>query len=323
MSTILVTGSAGFIGFHTAKRLLKDGHAVIGIDNLNAYYDTSLKIARNKQLLADKKYHFYRGNISHPRLLKQIFSEWNIDKICHLAAQAGVRYSLTHPLLYEKSNILGFARILECARQYHVKTLVFASSSSVYGSAKLPKTGFREDMPVATPVSFYGATKIAGESMAYSYHHLYGLQCTGLRFFTVYGPWGRPDMAYMKFARDILAGNPISLYDPDHTQRDFTYADDAVNAIVSALDKSYGYELFNIGNSKPVNLYGFVKLIEQALGRKAVYQLLPPQPGDVPETKADISKARRMLGFRPKTPLREGIGEFVKWYKEYYSSPKK
>lgn len=316
--TILVTGSAGFIGSHVSNYLLTRGVNVIGLDNLNSYYDVSLKQARNKRLLEHKNYIFYEGDLSNRDLLNKIFTDNKIHKICNLAAQVGVRYSLENPYVYEESNVKGFLNILECARNYPVENLVYASSSSVYGATKMPKNGFSETQVVDTPISLYAVTKKANELMAYTYNHLYGINTTGLRFFTVYGPWGRPDMAYFKFTKAILSGNTIDVYNHGKMKRDFTYVDDVVAGVVNALDKSYPCEVFNIGNSNTVDLQYFIKCIENSVGKKAKINLLPLQPGDVLETFADISHAVDKLNFKPQVAIEEGIDRFVQWYREFY-----
>jgi len=300
-----------------AQELLTANQKVIGIDDLNNYYSSKLKIDRNKILERSKNYTFYKSDISNYPSLNKIFQKHTIHKVCHLAAQPGVRYSITHPSVYEKSNIAGFLNVLEAARTFGIKTIVYASSSSVYGNASLQKTGFREKTPVSHPISLYGATKIADEAIAYCYHHLYGLRCTGLRFFTVYGPWGRPDMAYMKFADAITHGKPIDLYNNGNMKRDFTYIEDAVSAILSALHASLDFEIINIGSSRSVNLFTFVKLIEKELCKQAKVNLMPSQSGDLIQTRANISKAKKLLHYNPNTSVQQGIRLFGQWYKEY------
>jgi len=317
---ILVTGGAGFIGYHVCQKLLESGKKVIIIDNFNNYYEPKLKEDRIKQL-SDKSYNdknlsVYKADISNFNKIKDIIKKNPIDKICHLAAQAGVRYSITNPFLYEKSNILGTLNMLEIARQFKIKDFIFASSSSVYGNNK--KFPFSESDSIDHPISLYAATKKSTELMAYTYHHLYGINCTGLRFFTVYGPWGRPDMSYMSFTKAILEGKPIKVYNNGDMQRDFTYVEDIVPGVVAALEKSYPYEIFNLGNSKSVKLINFIKCVEKLLGKSAKKILLPMQQGDVLKTFADINKAKTMLGYNPKTDIEEGIRRFIKWYKEYY-----
>ena len=318
MKKILVTGSAGFIGFHTTLRLLKDGWQVIGIDNLNQYYDPRLKKARNKILRRNKNYKFYKIDIADYQRLEKVFRKENFTKICHLAAQAGVRYSLENPFAYTHSNIDGFLNILELARKYIVKEIVYASSSSVYGDNT--KTPFAETDQVDSPISLYAATKKSNELMARVYHKLYGLKFIGLRFFTVYGPWGRPDMALFKFTKNILADEPVSVYNKGKMARDFTYIDDITNGIIAAITKvnSVNFEILNLGNNQPERLTDFIKILEKQLGKKAQKKLLPMQAGDVLKTYADIRQAKKLLGYQPKYKLAEGIKNFVEWYKSYY-----
>lgn len=313
---ILVTGSAGFIGFHVTRKLLQDGNRVIGLDNFNDYYDPALKEVRNAILETNKNYKLYRGDLVDLDYIKKLFSENKIDKVCHLAAQAGVRYSLENPHIYIQSNIVGFTNLIDSAKNAGIKDFIYASSSSVYGDNK--KTPFSVTDSVDHPVSLYAATKKANELVAYTYHHLYGMNCTGLRFFTAYGPYGRPDMAYYSFTRDILADKTIKVFNHGKMQRDFTYIDDIVAGIIKALDKSYPYEIFNLGNNKPVELGYFIKTIEKLLGKEAKKKYLPMQPGDVPKTFADIDHSRELLGYEPKTTIEEGLGNFIKWYKEFY-----
>lgn len=318
MKTIFVTGSAGFIGFHTSQRLLEEGYGVIGIDDLNPYYDPTIKRDRNAILRNYENFSFFQGDINNLDLLNTIQDEHHIDKICHLAAQAGVRYSLTHPLLYEQANIRGFINILEFARQQQIKDVVYASSSSVYGNTTMPKTGFSEKSSVNEPISVYGMTKRANELAAYAYHHLYGLNMTGLRFFTAYGPWGRPDMAYYKFVKAILNNEEIEVYNNGEMKRDFTYIDDIVDGILKALQQPYPYEIFNLGNSQTVKLLTFIETLEAALGKRAKKKYLQAYPGDLIETFADISHAKEKLGFIPSTDIETGLKKFVDWYKSYY-----
>jgi UDP-glucuronate 4-epimerase len=314
--TTIVTGVAGFIGFHVANALLQRGERVIGIDNLNPYYEISLKEARLNQIQSHAGFAFYRGDICSLEILQEIFSRHRVERICHLAAQAGVRYSMQDPFLYEKSNVKGFLNLLEMARRFPVDNFVFASSSSVYGgNTKLP---FSIEDSVDAPISLYAATKRAGELMAYTYSHLYGIPLTGLRYFTVYGPWGRPDMALFLFTKAILEGRAIDIYNFGNMKRDFTYIADIVDGTISALDNPFPYELFNLGNSSTVELMELISILEEELGREAEKNFLPLQPGDVPETYADIEKTRQILGFNPKTPIRKGVGEFIRWYQEYY-----
>jgi UDP-glucuronate 4-epimerase len=314
--TTLVTGVAGFIGFYIAKVLLEKGDGVIGIDNLNTYYDVSLKKARLDQIISHHNFTFYHEDINNLDVLKKIFSHHHINRICNLAAQAGVRYSIQNPFTYQESNIKGFLNLLEMARQFPVNNFVFASSSSVYGNSK--KLPFRVEDNVDTPISLYGATKRSNELMAYCYSHLFNIPLTGLRYFTVYGPWGRPDMALFLFTRAILDGRPIDVYNFGNMKRDFTYIDDIVDGTISALSNPFRYELFNLGNSKTVELMELIKIIEEELGTEAKKNLLPLQPGDVPETYADIEKTKKMLAFNPKTSIRAGIKRFLDWYHDYY-----
>jgi UDP-glucuronate 4-epimerase len=312
-----VTGVAGFIGFHVAKALLQRGDRVIGIDNLNPYYEISLKEARLKQILSHSSFTFYREDISDLQAVHEIFSHHHIERICHLAAQAGVRYSIQNPFIYEQSNVKGFLNLLEMAREFPVTNFVFASSSSVYGiNKKLP---FSIGDTVDTPISLYAATKRANELMAYTYSNLYGIPLTGLRYFTVYGPWGRPDMALFLFTKAILDARPLDIYNFGNMKRDFTYISDIVDGTISSLDNPFHYELFNLGNSRNVELMELVSVIEEELGKEAKKNYLPIQPGDVPETCADIEKTREMLGFNPKTPLKRGVRKFITWYKDYYN----
>ena len=314
--TILVTGAAGFIGFHLSRELSEKGYQVIGVDNLNPYYDVSLKKARLDLLRPLQDFVFYKEDIQNLSGLKKIFKKHPIGRICNLAAQAGVRYSLEDPFSYQKSNLEGFLNLLELAREYGVTNLVYASSSSVYGDS--PKIPFSVDDRADTPLSLYGATKKANELMAYAYSHLFGIPCTGLRYFTVYGPWGRPDMALFLFADAILNDRPINVYNYGRMKRDFTYVDDVVDGTIAALERPFAYEVFNLGNSDPIELMDFIGIIEEELGRKAQKNMMALQPGDVLETSADIGKSKEMLGFSPKTPIRKGIKKFLSWYREYY-----
>ena len=312
----LVTGVAGFIGFHIARSLLEKGDMVIGIDNLNPYYDVSLKKARLEQIASHRNFTFYHEDINNLDALKGIFSHHHIDRICNLAAQAGVRYSIQNPFVYQESNIGGFLNLLEMARQFPVNNLVFASSSSVYGNNK--RLPFAVEDIVDTPISIYAATKRADELMAYTYSHLFKISLTGLRYFTVYGPWGRPDMALFLFTSSILNGRPIDIYNFGKMKRDFTYIDDIVDGTISALNSSFRYEIFNLGNSESVELMELIGIIEGELGIEAKKNFLPLQPGDVPETYANIEKTKKMLGFNPKTSIRTGVREFLSWYRDYY-----
>jgi len=315
--TILVTGSAGFIGFHLSKALLKRGYAVIGVDNLNPYYDVNLKRARLEILNPYEGFRFYEADIQNLAALKAIFNEHRITRICNLAAQAGVRHSLKDPFSYQKSNLEGFLNILELAREHRVQNLVYASSSSVYGNNT--KSPYSVKDRVDHPISLYAATKKANELMAHAYSHLFEIPCTGLRYFTVYGPWGRPDMALFLFTDAILNKRPITVYNYGKMRRDFTYIDDIVEGTIQAIERPVPYDIFNLGNSDSVGLMDFIRIIEAELGREAEKEMMPLQPGDVPETVADIQRSRECLGFNPRTPLRQGIRAFLTWYREYYS----
>lgn len=316
--TVLLTGAAGFIGAHTAVALLKRGDAVIGIDNFNDYYDPQLKRDRVEQLLgAHKNYTQYDGDITDAALLETIFKKHKIDTICHLAAQAGVRYSLEQPLLYISSNVVGTTMLFEAARQHQIPHVVYASSSSVYGNST--DAPFREDQRTDTPISLYAATKKSTEVIAHSYHHLYGMQLTGLRFFTVYGPWGRPDMSPIKFARLIWDDKPIDVYNYGKMQRDFTFISDIVRGTLAALDTPNGNLVVNLGGSSVTELEHFIATLEKHLGKTAEKNYLPLQPGDVLLTSADTSLAKEKLGWEPAVSLDEGVAEFVDWFKTYYA----
>lgn len=333
-SVILVTGAAGFIGYHVARRLLERGDQVLGVDNLSDYYDVRLKEARLAQLESSPRFRFIKLEIADRSAVRNLFSAHPIRRVVHLAAQAGVRYSLVNPHAYADSNLVGFLNILEGCRQGQAAHLVFASSSSVYGgNTKMP---FSEHDNVDHPLSLYGASKKANELMAHSYAHLYGLPCTGLRFFTVYGPWGRPDMALFLFTKAILEGQPIDVFNHGKMQRDFTYVDDIVEGVVRVLDRppasdpnwsgqapdpatsSAPYRVYNIGNHKPVALLRVIEVLEQALGKKAEKHLQPLQPGDVPATYADVDDLVKHVAFKPDTPIEVGIRRFVEWYRGYY-----
>ena len=327
MSKILVTGAAGFIGFHLTKRLLDQGIEVTGLDNLNPYYAVSLKQARLAQLKTQSNFNFYQLDLANQSAIQDLFAQKKFDVVVNLAAQAGVRYSLENPHAYGESNLIGFLNILEGCRQSEVTHLVYASSSSVYGKNR--KIPFAVEDNVDHPVSLYAATKKANELMAHSYSHLYGIPCTGLRFFTVYGPWGRPDMAYFLFTKAILEGQPIKVFNHGKMKRDFTYIDDIVEGIVRVIERvpqkrldnptQAPYQLYNIGNNKPTELLRFVEVLEQCLGREAEKLMLPMQPGDVPITYADVDDLIRDVGFQPKTPIEVGIERFVAWYCDYYN----
>jgi UDP-glucuronate 4-epimerase len=316
---VLVTGTAGFIGSHLAVALLNEGHTVVGLDNFNDYYSVQLKRDRHALLTGRPGYTGLEGDLCDATLLGRIFSEHRFDAVCNLAAQAGVRYSLTHPLAYQKSNLEGFVNILEACRHAKVPRLVYASSSSVYGgNTKLP---FSESDPVDRPISLYAATKKANELMAHTYTHLFGLQTVGLRFFTVYGPWGRPDMALWLFTEAMLAGRPIQVFNHGRMRRDFTYVDDIVSGVKAALFRPglAPYEVLNLGNHNAENLMDMIRVLSDCLGVKPKTTFLPMQAGDVEATYADISQAEAKLGFRPTTSIAEGIPKFVKWYQEYHS----
>jgi len=317
---ILVTGSAGFIGFHVSQRLLEKGYTVVGLDNFNAYYSVQLKEDRNRELQKNKKYTCYRIELSDSVAVAKLFKDESFDVVCNLAAQAGVRYSLTHPHEYIQSNIVGFLNILEACRNCRIKKLVYASSSSVYGgNTKLP---FSEKDCVDSPISLYAASKKSNELMAHCYTHLFGMQTIGLRFFTVYGPWGRPDMALWLFTEAILKNKPIKIFNNGDMQRDFTYINDIVQGVVASIERdNFGsYEVFNLGNNNPEDLLDVISILEEQIGKKAIKEYLPMQPGDVKATFSDIERAKTKLGFEPLIKIREGIPEFVKWYKDYIDS---
>lgn len=333
---VLVTGAAGFIGFHTARALLGRGDEVVGLDNMNPYYDVKLKEARLAQLTPNDQFAFVKEDLSDKAAIDKLFAGHRPDRVIHLAAQAGVRHSITHPEDYMQSNMVGFLNILEACRHSGVEHLVFGSSSSVYGANTHVPFSVHDN--VDHPVSFYAASKKANELMAHSYAHLYRLPVTGLRFFTVYGPWGRPDMALFLFVKKMLADEPIDVFNEGHHARDFTYIDDIVEAVVRVTDRvatpnpdwsgdapdpsssSAPYRLYNIGNHDPVKLMDFIGAIEKALGREAKKNFLPLQPGDVPATSADVSGLKADIGFKPNMPIEEGINRFVAWYRDYYGS---
>jgi UDP-glucuronate 4-epimerase len=333
---VLVTGAAGFIGFHFARVLLEDGIPVFGLDNLNDYYDPALKRDRLKILEGYREFRFFELDLCDRTSLEDLFRGHPFDTVVHLAAQAGVRYSIVNPHAYAETNIAGFLNILEGCRAAQVKHLVFASSSSVYGGNK--KIPFSVKDNVDHPVSLYAATKKANELMAHTYAHLYGIPCTGLRFFTVYGPWGRPDMALFLFTRAILEGKPVDVFNHGRMRRDFTYIDDITGAMRLIMERPAQpdpdwngaspnpaaslapYRIYNIGNHEPVELLDFIAIIEEHLGKKAELNFLPMQPGDVKETYADTADLALDFGFHPKTSIREGIGRFVEWYRAYYQA---
>ena len=338
---VLVTGNAGFIGFHTAKRLLERGDAVVGFDSVNDYYDTSLKKARLDVLAgtaerAGGKYEFICANLADRERVTDCFARHSFDRVIHLAAQPGVRYSLVNPHAYVESNIIAFTNILEACRHAKVPHLTYASTSSVYGAnTSLPSS---EHEPADHPLQFYAATKRANELMAHSYSHLFGLPTTGLRFFTVYGPWGRPDMAFFSFTKSIIEGTPIEVFNNGNHSRDFTYVDDIVEGVIRASDdvarpnerwdgdrpdpasSRAPYRIFNIGNSTPVPLMDYIKAIEAAVGKGAKLLMRPLQPGDVPDTHADVSELEARVGYAPKTDVKVGVARFVEWYREYFGA---
>jgi len=332
---VLVTGTAGFIGSHVAQRLLERGDEVIGLDNLNDYYDVSLKKARLARVAALPGYTHIQADLADRAAMEQAFAEHRPQRVVHLAAQAGVRYAAQNPHVYISSNVTGFLHVLEGCRHHGVEHLVFASTSSVYGAnTSMP---FSEHKSAEHPLTLYAATKKANEQMAHSYAHLYGIPCTGLRFFTVYGPWGRPDMALFLFTRAILAGEPIRVFNHGKHKRSFTYVDDIVEGVIRTLDKvppideqwnsnlpdpaTSGvapFRLFNIGNERPVELLQYIEVLEANLGRKAIMELLPLQPGDVPDTEADVTDLIQAVGYRPQVSVETGVANFVRWYREYY-----
>ena len=315
---LFITGTAGFIGFHVARGLLDDGHEIVGYDNFNDYYSVTLKRNRHAVLEAYEGYTGVEGDLCDRERLTGMFEENGFEVVCHLAAQAGVRFSLTHPFLYQRSNLDGFMNILEACRHNGTRRLVYASSSSVYGgNRKLP---FSETDSVDSPVSLYAATKKANELMAHTYTHLYDLQTIGLRFFTVYGPWGRPDMANWLFTEAMLHGRSIKVFNHGDMRRDFTYIDDICSGVNAALlaDGLEKYEIINLGNRRPEKLMDLIRLIADTLGVEPKMEMLPMQPGDVPATYASIDRAREKLGFEPKTPMNKGVPEFIDWYREYH-----
>ena len=338
---VLVTGAAGFIGYHTARRLLERGDEVVGLDNLNAYYEPALKQARLAEIQAaarrmNAQWHFHKCDVAAKGDVESLFAKSQYDRVIHLAAQAGVRYSLDHPEVYVESNLVGFANMLEACRHARVPHLTYASTSSVYGAnTRLP---FSEHDGADHPLQFYAATKRANELMAHSYSHLFHLPTTGLRFFTVYGPWGRPDMAFFSFTKAILEGQPIKVFNHGIHTRDFTYIDDIVEGIVRSSDQiatpnpawssdnpdtatsNAPYRIFNIGNGNPVRLLDYIRAIEDATGRRAELELLPLQPGDVPDTFADVRFLESAVGYRPETDVATGVARFVDWYRSYYDN---
>lgn len=320
---VLITGAAGFIGFHLSKRLLGLGATVVGFDNVNDYYDVRLKESRLEILREYPKFTFVKGDLADEAAVTALFEQYQPDIVVNLAAQAGVRYSIDHPRSYIDSNIIGFFNILEECRHHEVEHLLFASSSSVYGNQQ--KTPFSTTDNVDHPISLYAATKKSDELMAYTYSHLYGIPATGLRFFTVYGPFGRPDMAYFKFTNKIRRGEAIQIYNNGDMYRDFTYVDDIVTGIEHMLcnppkanELGDRYKVYNIGNNKPEKLMHFIEVLEQAIGKTAKKEFLPMQPGDVYQTYADVSELERDFDFKPATTIEEGLGKFAEWYKDYY-----
>jgi UDP-glucuronate 4-epimerase len=318
MEKILVTGCSGFIGMHLCLDLLKDNYDVIGIDNMNDYYDVNLKISRLSRLKNFKNFSFFQISLEDKSLIYDLFKKYKPNRIINLAAQAGVRFSLENPHAYIDSNIVGFMNILECARNFGIEGLIYASSSSVYGGNK--KFPFSVSDNVDKPISIYAATKKSNELMAHSYTHLFGLHATGLRFFTVYGPWGRPDMAMYIFTEKIINGKPISIFNFGKMMRDFTYIDDIVEGIRLAMDKNYKSEVFNLGNNKSESIMEVVSIIENKLNKKAQKKLIEIQSGDVEKTYADIEHTQKKLGFKPKTQIKRGIPKFIDWYINYHKS---
>jgi len=334
MENVLVTGAAGFIGFHLSKRLLSDRIKVTGFDNLNSYYDVSLKESRLAVLKENDSFSFVKASLEDREAIEQLFNNESFDVVVHLAAQAGVRYSIENPHVYASSNVMGFLNILEGCRFSKVEHLVFASSSSVYGANRAMPFSVHHN--VDHPLSLYAATKKSNELMAHVYASLYEIPVTGLRFFTVYGPWGRPDMAYYSFTRAIFEGEPIEVYNEGNMKRDFTYINDIVDGMVMVINKipsgssswnaeepdlgtsQFPYRIYNIGNNKPVALLKFINILEKEIGKPAKKKMLPMQPGDVEETYADIADIQRDVGFSPTTSIKDGLKQFVKWYKEYY-----
>lgn len=323
MKRALVTGAAGFIGFHLTKRLLEMGFFVVGMDNLNTYYDVSLKEKRLSILKESAGFHFVFGDIADRQLVRETMASEPFDLVVHLAAQAGVRHSLTHPEEYIQTNLVGFFNVIDAAKKFAVPHFMYASSSSVYGNKKI--LPFSEEDRVDTPISLYAATKKSDELLAHSYSDMYGLKTTGFRFFSAYGPYGRPDMALFLFTKNTLTGKPIQLFNHGDMRRDFTYIDDIVGGIAALMERStvlFGekgkYEVYNIGNGNPIALREFVSLIEKEAGRAAIIEYEPMQPGDIKEAYADVSKLKRDTGFSPKTSVEEGVGAFVRWFRWYY-----
>lgn len=335
-TNVLVTGAAGFIGYHLSKRLIENGYKVTGIDNMNPYYDVKLKETRLSHLTSSENFTFSKINLEDLNDLEKVFEEHEFDVVVNLAAQAGVRYSLKNPHAYVNANIVGFVNLLECCRYNHIKHLVFASSSSVYGANTLMPFSIHHN--IDHPVSLYAATKKSNELMAHTYSHLYGLPCTGLRFFTVYGPWGRPDMALFLFTKAILEDKPIKVFNHGKMQRDFTYIDDIIEGVVRVMANkpepnpswsgnspdpgtSYtNYKIYNIGNNQPISLERFIEIVEDTLGKKAIKEMMDLQPGDVTATYADVDDLINDVGFKPATPIEVGIKNFIEWYKAFYGA---
>ncbi len=334
MKTVLISGAAGFIGYHLCVNLLKLGYKVVGLDNINGYYDIKLKMARlnelgirdvyehklSKSIIYDSQFQFVKMSLEDQIHLPQLFQKFDFDVVCNLAAQAGVRYSIEDPMVYAESNIIGFLNLLECIRNYKVKKLVYASSSSVYGNSD--QVPFTTEQTVDEPISLYAASKKTNELMAHTYSHLFGFQTIGLRFFTVYGPWGRPDMAMFLFTDAILNNRPIKVFNHGELYRDFTYIDDIVEGLTATIEKpnSKQYAIYNIGNSKPIKLLDFINEIETNLGRVAVKEMLPMQAGDVEKTWADVTNLQKDYDYKPTTDVKTGVGNFIEWYKAFYLS---
>ena len=336
---LLITGTAGFIGFHLSKRLLDEGHTIIGVDQINDYYDVNLKLSRlkikgvqpsNKSMLSKstvyENYFFYKCNLEDRKTIFEIFEKYKIDAVCHLAAQAGVRYSLENPMAYINSNIIGFQNIIDAVKENKIDNFCYASSSSVYGGIK--EQPFKESMSVDYPISLYAATKKSNELVAFNYSHLFGIKSTGLRFFTVYGPWGRPDMALFKFTKALYENKPIDVYNYGKMVRDFTYVEDIVEGVVRVIKNpaksssfnpsNAAYQIYNIGNNNPVNLMDFIQAIENEIGKKFKINLMEIQPGDVPSTYADITNLMENMDYKPNTSIEKGVKNFILWYKKYY-----
>tara|TARA_B100000287_G_C20581884_1_gene760679 strand:- start:183 stop:1136 length:954 start_codon:yes stop_codon:yes gene_type:complete len=316
MERIIITGSSGFIGNALALSLLKDKYEIVGIDNMNQYYDVNLKKSRLEILKSFDNFKFVNIDISAKEKLENVFKKYKPSKVINLAAQAGVRYSLINPQSYIKSNIVGFANVLECARIFNIEGLIYASSSSVYGNNKTTYSNVKEK--ISTPLSLYAATKSSNELMAYAYNNLYGLKSTGLRFFTCYGPWGRPDMAIFIFSKNIINGEPIELYNYGNMERDFTYVDDVIMGIRSSIDNNYDHEIFNLGNNKSENVKSVIKIIENYIGKKAEIHFKEIQPGEIKSTCADIDYTIEKLDYNPRVTIKEGIPKFIDWYNSYY-----